>query len=221
MKTPPALDGRSLRDPGRGSRRGRWSVYRRLRRRQLPRRSDRKRGRPGAGRQLYRGCRKRHRLGRRPGRRLWILRMAAGGGRALLPSERAGPGEARTDRRGPRRRHHRPVGHGQCLVRSSVGRAGSAVPRRRPWHVPGQLERCRSAGARRGAIRHDSDWVFAYQLGGGVAYRVAPGIDITAEYRYFGTENPEFNLDAIPTTGEFEYSSHSVLFGIRYSFNPT
>jgi OmpA-OmpF porin, OOP family len=67
----------------------------------------------------------------------------------------------------------------------------------------------------------DSDWVFAYQLGGGVAYRVAPGIDITAEYRYFGTENPEFNLDAIPTTGEFEYSSHSVLFGIRYSFNPT
>jgi OmpA-OmpF porin, OOP family len=72
-----------------------------------------------------------------------------------------------------------------------------------------------------GTFVDDSDWVFAYQIGGGVAYRVAPNVDITAEYRYFGTENPEFNLDAAPTTGEFEYSSHSVLFGVRFTFNPT
>jgi opacity protein-like surface antigen len=67
----------------------------------------------------------------------------------------------------------------------------------------------------------DSDWVFAYQLGGGVAFQVAPGVDLTAEYRYFGTDDPEYELEAVAADAEYEYSSHSVLFGLRYSFNPT
>ena len=67
----------------------------------------------------------------------------------------------------------------------------------------------------------DSDWVLAYQLGGGIAFQVASGVDITAEYRYFGTDDPEFNLEGTTVDGEFEYGSHSVLFGIRYSFNPS
>jgi opacity protein-like surface antigen len=73
-----------------------------------------------------------------------------------------------------------------------------------------------------GTFVDDSDWVFAYQLGGGVAFRIAPGLDLTAEYRYFGTENPDFQLEgAGAPDAEYEYSSHSVLFGFRYMFNPT
>jgi opacity protein-like surface antigen len=72
-----------------------------------------------------------------------------------------------------------------------------------------------------GTFVDDSDWVFAYQLGGGIAFQVAPGVDVTAEYRYFGTDDPEFELEAAPVDAEYEYSSHSVLFGIRYSFNPS
>jgi opacity protein-like surface antigen len=67
----------------------------------------------------------------------------------------------------------------------------------------------------------DSDWVFAYQVGGGVAFQVAPGVDLTAEYRYFGTDDPEYELEAVPLDAEYEYSSHSVMFGLRYSFNPS
>jgi opacity protein-like surface antigen len=69
-----------------------------------------------------------------------------------------------------------------------------------------------------GTFVDDSDWVFAYQLGGGIAFRVAPAVDITAEYRYFGTDNPEYSLDAAAVDAEYEYSSHSVLFGLRYHF---
>ena len=72
-----------------------------------------------------------------------------------------------------------------------------------------------------GTFVDDSDMVFAYQLGGGVAFRIAPGLDLTAEYRYFGTENPDFELEVAPIDAEYEYSSHSVLFGFRYMFNPT
>ena len=72
-----------------------------------------------------------------------------------------------------------------------------------------------------GTFVDDSDVVFAYQLGGGVAFQVAPGLDLTAEYRYFGTENPDFELEVAPIDAEYEYSSHSVLFGLRYTFNPT
>ena len=73
-----------------------------------------------------------------------------------------------------------------------------------------------------GTFVDDSDMVFAYQLGGGIAFQVAPGLDLTAEYRYFATENPDFQLEgAGAPDAEYEYSSHSVLFGFRYMFNPT
>ena len=69
-----------------------------------------------------------------------------------------------------------------------------------------------------GTFVDDSDWVFAYQLGGGIAYQVAPGVEVTAEYRYFATDNPEYELEAVPVDAEYEYGSHSVLLGVRYTF---
>ncbi|MDF2764319.1 MAG: surface antigen msp4 family protein [Rhodospirillales bacterium] len=70
------------------------------------------------------------------------------------------------------------------------------------------------AGA--GEIADDSDWVFAYQLGAGLGYRLNPTLDLTAEYRYFATDDPE--LEAFGIDADYEYASHSVLFGVRYSF---
>ncbi|HEX6102089.1 MAG TPA: porin family protein, partial [Alphaproteobacteria bacterium] len=64
----------------------------------------------------------------------------------------------------------------------------------------------------------DSDWVFAYQLGAGLGYRLSPGLDLTAEYRYFGAEEANFELETAAGGAEAEYTSHSVLFGVRYSF---
>jgi OmpA-OmpF porin, OOP family len=71
------------------------------------------------------------------------------------------------------------------------------------------------------SLADDSDWVFAYQVGGGLAYRVAAGTDVTAEYRYFATDDAEVGVDGGgggDGDGEYEYGSHSVLIGLRYSF---
>ena len=69
------------------------------------------------------------------------------------------------------------------------------------------------------AFVDDSDWVFAYQVGGGLAYRFMPGWDVTAEYRYFATDEAEVELEGPGAgDGEYEYSSHSVLLGVRYTF---
>jgi opacity protein-like surface antigen len=69
-----------------------------------------------------------------------------------------------------------------------------------------------------GTFVDDSDWVFAYQVGGGVAYRFTPGWDVTAEYRYFATDDAEVGVEGTSGDGEYEYSSHSVLLGVRYTF---
>lgn len=59
-------------------------------------------------------------------------------------------------------------------------------------------------------IGSDEDTVFAFQLGGGVAIPIAPRVDLTADYRYFQAEDPEFgNLEA-------EYRSHNILVGLRF-----
>lgn len=58
----------------------------------------------------------------------------------------------------------------------------------------------------------DSDTVFAFQFGVGVGFEVMPKVEITAEYRYFTTSDPEFGVV------EAEYTTHSLLFGGRYRF---
>lgn len=58
----------------------------------------------------------------------------------------------------------------------------------------------------------DDDSVFAYQVGLGVGYAVNENFIIDAKYRYFGTEDPQFD------TTETEVASHQILLGIRYHF---
>jgi opacity protein-like surface antigen len=66
-----------------------------------------------------------------------------------------------------------------------------------------------------GEIADDSDWVFAYQLGAGLGYQLSPRVGLTAEYRYFATDDPE--IEALGVNADYEYTSHSVLIGVRYS----
>ncbi len=56
------------------------------------------------------------------------------------------------------------------------------------------------------------DTVFAYQIGAGVGYALNEQFTIEAKYRYFATDDPEFDA----TEGEF--ASHNIMFGVRYNF---
>jgi outer membrane protein OmpA-like peptidoglycan-associated protein len=57
---------------------------------------------------------------------------------------------------------------------------------------------------------------------------VVPGLSLTAEYRFLGTLDPKFSINrtsgpAVPgVPGSFEPQNvnHSLLFGLRYAFNP-
>lgn len=63
------------------------------------------------------------------------------------------------------------------------------------------------------------DTVFAFQLGFGVSYAVSDRISLDVKYRYFKTQDPEFDGDASdPGTTEAEYSSHNIYAGIRVFF---
>lgn len=56
------------------------------------------------------------------------------------------------------------------------------------------------------------DSVLAYQVGAGLAFQINPHFSIDLKYRYFATENPEF--DGI----EAELASHNVYCGFRFNF---
>ena len=63
----------------------------------------------------------------------------------------------------------------------------------------------------------DSDTVFAYQLGTGVAYNLTEQFALTLDYSYFATSDPELTDEA---GGDFEaeVASHSVMAGVRFGF---
>lgn len=58
----------------------------------------------------------------------------------------------------------------------------------------------------------DADVVFAWQLGGGLAYELTANVAATVRYTYLATSDPEF--EGIDTS----YDSHNLLFGLRYRF---
>lgn len=58
----------------------------------------------------------------------------------------------------------------------------------------------------------DDDNVFAYQLAAGIAFAVNPSLNIDLQYRFFGTEDPEFDVL------EAEYTTHNVMIGFRQNF---
>ena len=59
---------------------------------------------------------------------------------------------------------------------------------------------------------NDEDTVFAYQIGFGVGYAVTEKVVIDVKYRYFGTEDSEYD------TTEAEFASNNFLFGMRVNF---
>jgi OOP family OmpA-OmpF porin len=74
-------------------------------------------------------------------------------------------------------------------------------------------------------IIDDSDWGFAFQVGGGVAFDVAPNIAIDVGYRYKRINNVDLDLDEDVTGGgggddsiEKDYISHNILVGLRFGF---
>lgn len=56
------------------------------------------------------------------------------------------------------------------------------------------------------------DKVFAYQVGVGVAFAVAPNVSLDFRYRYFATEDPEID------DFKFEFASHNFYGGVRLTF---
>lgn len=66
-------------------------------------------------------------------------------------------------------------------------------------------------------VLDDDDTVFAYQGIAGASYKVTPQIKLTADYRYFATEDPELTSVA-GTATETEYATHNIFAGVEYSF---
>ena len=72
----------------------------------------------------------------------------------------------------------------------------------------------------------DDDPRFAYQGIAGVAFNIAPGLALTAEYRFLGTLNPKIGIDRIagPQRADVaagfkpENFNHSALLGLRLNF---
>ena len=59
---------------------------------------------------------------------------------------------------------------------------------------------------------NDDDTVFAYQFAAGGSFAVSENLNIDLQYRYFGTEDPNFDdLEA-------EYNTHNLIIGLRFNF---
>jgi len=62
----------------------------------------------------------------------------------------------------------------------------------------------------------ESDTVFAYQAGAGVAYEISPTLDLGLSYRYSASADPTFDdgVDKIKS----EFKTHNFLIGITHRF---
>lgn len=65
-------------------------------------------------------------------------------------------------------------------------------------------------------IEYD-DTVFAWQLGGGLGYQIMPGIVLFTDYRWLATADAVL-VETTPSDIKLEYSSHSIMFGVRAHF---
>jgi opacity protein-like surface antigen len=84
-----------------------------------------------------------------------------------------------------------------------------------------------SAGGSEIPIVDDSDWGFAWQVGGGVAFDVSENIAIDVGYRYKRIENADLEADDelevwlasdVANDVEKDYRSHNILLGLRFGF---
>ena len=58
----------------------------------------------------------------------------------------------------------------------------------------------------------EDDGVFAYQLMAGVGFAVSKQVSLDLQYRFFATEDPEFD------DVESEYMTHNAMIGVRFNF---
>ncbi len=64
----------------------------------------------------------------------------------------------------------------------------------------------------------DDDTVFAYKVGAGLALTLATFLDLTLDYHYFGTADPEFNNSINSSEFNPGFKSHNVQGGLRFRF---
>ena len=64
-----------------------------------------------------------------------------------------------------------------------------------------------------GFTNGDDDNKFAYQAIAGVAYQLTPEVALTADYRYFATQDPSFRLSSGASV-DAEYKTHNVMVGL-------
>jgi len=81
-----------------------------------------------------------------------------------------------------------------------------------------------------GVFLNDGEWLFAYQAIAGVSLPIAsvPGLSVTAEYRFMGTQEASFDARSatspnVVTRGSAtaDNFNHSLLVGLRYAFGVT
>ena len=63
----------------------------------------------------------------------------------------------------------------------------------------------------------DNATVFAYQGIAGAAYAINDNLQLTLDYRYFATEDPDFTTST-GTNFDADYRSHSIMVGLRWTF---
>ena len=63
----------------------------------------------------------------------------------------------------------------------------------------------------------DSDWEFAYKIGGGIAYTVTPQVEVIVDYHYFATLDPEYS-NSLGQDFQSEFKTHNLNLGFRYNF---
>lgn len=67
------------------------------------------------------------------------------------------------------------------------------------------------------SVVDDSDTVLAFQARTGIGYEISPSVVLSVGYRFFGTDDPQFN---VTNGGQFdsEYFSHTAEAGLRVYF---
>ncbi len=68
-----------------------------------------------------------------------------------------------------------------------------------------------------GFTNGDDDNKFAYQAIAGVAYQLTPEVALTADYRYFATQDPSFRLSSGASV-DAEYKTHNIMVGLMLKF---
>jgi outer membrane protein OmpA-like peptidoglycan-associated protein len=69
-----------------------------------------------------------------------------------------------------------------------------------------------------GSSIDDNDTVFAWQGIIGAAYHLQHQLDLFIDYRYFDANDPEISASGLGGPITFDYTSHSVMLGLRYRF---